>query len=736
MGDDEPAEQVDPVRLESLKVSTSGGEPLVPAAARQDVPHGRIGQGGSRDIRRAGAQDKAGHGLGHSSLLRAYPRQAEAAGQIDEALQDALSNPKHRMLVLRLEDEVRDFVQSTRSTLLYGQSLNGFQRLLAHRVSYFYGLETCKVEEGAHQGKILASKTSWTRLPLVKLADSVRVVERSSGGADASRIFNKKKSAGSRGSNDSDSGKGMATSTSREGTALSEAAGLEGLQRPKVQSHEGRKGDRELAEAAAPGVGPLGLQIRPLSERQRDIERAKARTFSDNVPVPQHRHACGSHHISNSSPGWGGLLEKSLERGSETASRRSPASEGGHAGRGQGSKKAALRIQKDPNVGWTCVRTSDECLSMSLPQLPSGDLAAMHSPFQRSLSSEFQQLGVGAAAAKQLPLLSAAQAQRAGQQLSDSESHSGSAQSTRSPRGVQPPPQVMVPMQPDLAPSHFLPAGNVAQLPAYGQPVQIPPGYAFVPAQPQMPGMPVFGQGHLVPIGNIAMQPQQPYGYIAAGAAVPVQGMEGTPLPIMPMAVAPQPAHMQQQGALPMYADYHTAGSPQGFGVPMHAVLPGMQQAHYQPQVQQSPVQQMQMQHSQMQPSQKRQPQMQQMSMYPSSMKQPPMQLQSTPRRHLQMQQSPMMQPKMQQMQGQHTPRQQPLPMQQPSMQQAQMQHPGPPLHTPQHTPARAPTTRPHIRRGGGNQPKTQNRLSGSSQLQASPDAQRSRQQPQHQDQS
>ncbi len=118
--------------------------------------HCSTGQGGSRDIRRAEAHDKAGQGLGHSSLGRAYPRQAEAAGQFDQALQDALSNPKHRMLgasllsallhsryiaahlrahkstfvavaVLRLEDEVRDFVQSTRSTLVYGESLNGFQ---------------------------------------------------------------------------------------------------------------------------------------------------------------------------------------------------------------------------------------------------------------------------------------------------------------------------------------------------------------------------------------------------------------------------------------------------------------------------------------------------------------------------------------------------------------------------------------------------------------------------------
>lgn len=46
MGDDEPAEQLDPARvvLESLKVSTLKREPSVPAAAPQDVPRARCEQ--------------------------------------------------------------------------------------------------------------------------------------------------------------------------------------------------------------------------------------------------------------------------------------------------------------------------------------------------------------------------------------------------------------------------------------------------------------------------------------------------------------------------------------------------------------------------------------------------------------------------------------------------------------------------------------------------------------------
>ncbi len=42
------------------------------------------------------------------------------------------------------------------------------QRLLAHRVSQFYGLETSTVEEGEKQGRILAKRTPLTKLPVVR----------------------------------------------------------------------------------------------------------------------------------------------------------------------------------------------------------------------------------------------------------------------------------------------------------------------------------------------------------------------------------------------------------------------------------------------------------------------------------------------------------------------------------------------------------------------------------------
>lgn len=218
--------------------------------------------------------------------------------------------------------------------------------------------------------------------------------------------------------------------------------------------------------------------------------------------------------------------------------------------------------------------------------------------------------------------------------LSDPGSPSTGGGSARSSRGSQlppapppqqPPPQVLLPLlqlplTPEQPPAHYVPVGNMPALPGYGTPMQIPPGYAYVPAQsglPQMPvraspllrslkcfcllwsfgampaqwiidrghphiswcsswpcgslivhclrmqGMAVYGGGHFVPIGamgrmaGMAMPPQTQYSYMATGPQ-PEQALEGTPLQMSPLAV-PRPTHMLHQAHLTMYPDYHTA---------------------------------------------------------------------------------------------------------------------------------------------------------------------------------
>jgi hypothetical protein len=103
---------------------------------------------------------------------------------------------------------------------------------------------------------------------------------------------------------------------------------------------------------------------------------------------------------------------------------------------------------------------------------------------------QFPHPGLGTAAPPPPPG-GAGRAQRV-QPLSDPGSPSAAARSSRGPQQQpQQPSQVMVPMQLQLPPEQqagrFLPVGNVAPLPGYGHPMQILPGYAFIPAQPQLP---------------------------------------------------------------------------------------------------------------------------------------------------------------------------------------------------------------------------------------------------------
>ena len=110
----------------------------------------------------------------------------------------------------------------------------------------------------------------WHSLQM-KLADAVRVTPRTrSGGSDASRVLRKKTSMGSRGSADSDPGRGPAASSSKESLDSSSAA-LEGAEAARASRREGSKWDSGNSEGAGTGSvkgkaqsgrGPLGLETR------------------------------------------------------------------------------------------------------------------------------------------------------------------------------------------------------------------------------------------------------------------------------------------------------------------------------------------------------------------------------------------------------------------------------------------------------------------------------------------
>eukprot|EP00210_Caulerpa_lentillifera_P003361 g3205.t1 len=100
---------------------------------------------------------------------------------LDQALKEALKNPRERANVLRIEADVSKFVSDkTRCTIEFASDLSSYQRLLAHRVSQLYGLQTSSLTFGNGLSKVIAHKTQNTKFPPVLPSSAfhfVRVID-------------------------------------------------------------------------------------------------------------------------------------------------------------------------------------------------------------------------------------------------------------------------------------------------------------------------------------------------------------------------------------------------------------------------------------------------------------------------------------------------------------------------------------------------------------------------------
>lgn len=81
----------------------------------------------------------------------------------DEKLLDALENPKDRIFLLQLEQQVIAFVNNSKEQILSLPPSNSFCRLLAHRLGDYYGLSHTA---DAQSSIVRLGKTENTRLPI------------------------------------------------------------------------------------------------------------------------------------------------------------------------------------------------------------------------------------------------------------------------------------------------------------------------------------------------------------------------------------------------------------------------------------------------------------------------------------------------------------------------------------------------------------------------------------------
>ncbi|KAJ7297631.1 hypothetical protein O6H91_09G111900 [Diphasiastrum complanatum] len=92
---------------------------------------------------------------------------------VDSVLREAVQNPRIRMTILRLEQEVERFLRNPKLQQLEFQPMrSSYLRLAAHRVAQHYFLQSTVVDSNSPEGsRIVARKTSESRYPSIRLAD-------------------------------------------------------------------------------------------------------------------------------------------------------------------------------------------------------------------------------------------------------------------------------------------------------------------------------------------------------------------------------------------------------------------------------------------------------------------------------------------------------------------------------------------------------------------------------------
>ncbi|KAI7733521.1 hypothetical protein M8C21_014938 [Ambrosia artemisiifolia] len=114
----------------------------------------------------------------HSDLVRTSSGGLveEMLNSVDQFLRDALQNPRERLSVLRIEQDVEKFIRDpSQQQMEFSQLPTSYLRLAAHRVAQHYSLQSTvlldnSIPEGSGS-RIIIHKISDSCLPVIRLAD-------------------------------------------------------------------------------------------------------------------------------------------------------------------------------------------------------------------------------------------------------------------------------------------------------------------------------------------------------------------------------------------------------------------------------------------------------------------------------------------------------------------------------------------------------------------------------------
>ncbi|ESW15799.1 hypothetical protein PHAVU_007G103200 [Phaseolus vulgaris] len=100
----------------------------------------------------------------------------DVVNQVDQFLREAIQNPRERLSILRMEQDVENFIRDpTQQQLEFKQLPTSYLRLAAHRVAQHYSLQSMVLLDNSlpdgSGSRIIVRKTSEYKLPVIRLAD-------------------------------------------------------------------------------------------------------------------------------------------------------------------------------------------------------------------------------------------------------------------------------------------------------------------------------------------------------------------------------------------------------------------------------------------------------------------------------------------------------------------------------------------------------------------------------------
>nr|KYP53009.1 R3H domain-containing protein 2 [Cajanus cajan] len=100
----------------------------------------------------------------------------DIVNQVDQFLREAIQNPRERLSILRMEQDVENFIRDpTQQKLEFKQLPTSYLRLAAHRVAQHYSLQSMVLLDSSlpdgSGSRIIVSKAPECKLPAIRLAD-------------------------------------------------------------------------------------------------------------------------------------------------------------------------------------------------------------------------------------------------------------------------------------------------------------------------------------------------------------------------------------------------------------------------------------------------------------------------------------------------------------------------------------------------------------------------------------